>query len=116
MYKIYQFNWHCIKGHTINNVSQIQGTVDIFGQGFGKHTIVQLGIQAPEGTLFTINAGSINTSSQIEIGDTKIFELDFKDSNTYITSLHLEVPSYLISNDGKAKQNFDVIVDILYEE
>lgn len=113
MYMIHQFSWHCIKGYTVPT-APLKGVEDIFKDGY--HTVIQLGIQAPSGTVFTINAGGANTSSQIEIGDTGIFELDFKESNTYITTLHLSVPPYLINDRQQATDNFDVIVDILYEK
>lgn len=113
MYKIHQFSWHCIARREIADVNLIKGVQNIFGGEF--NTVIQLGIQAPSGTTFTINAEGINTSSIIEIGDTGIFELDFKESNTYITTLYLTAPSYLIDSKGKATDNFDIIVDILYE-
>lgn len=114
MYMIDQFSWHCIKGYTVS-IGPLKGTEDIFFKDEYRK-VIQLGIQAPSGTVFTINASGANTSSQIEIGDTGIFELDFKESNTYITTLHLAVPSYLINDRQQATENFDVIVDILYEK
>lgn len=113
MYMIHQFNWHCLKGYTVP-VGPLKGIDNIFKGEY--NTVIQLGIQAPSGTTFTINAGGVNTSSQIEIGDTGIFELDFKENNTYITTLHLAVPPYLINDNQQATENFDVIVDILYEK
>lgn len=117
MYGIHQFSWHYLKGDPINELGAIQSQKDILnlGTGNGYHTVIQLGIQAPPGTMFTINAGNSDIANKIEIGDTGIFELDFKESNTYITTLYLSVPAYLINNQNKATKNFDVIVDILYE-
>lgn len=113
MYMIHQFSWHCIKGYAVP-VGPLTGIDDIFKDGY--RTVIQLGIQAPPGTTFTINAGGADTLSWIEIGDTGIFELDFKENNTYITTLHLAVPPYLINDNQQATENFDVIVDILYEK
>ena len=113
MYKIHQFNWHYRIADQVDNI--VLGQQDIL-QNY--NTVLQLGIQAPPGTIFTINAGN-NTSigSAIEIGDTGIYELDLKDSLTYITTLALMVPSYLYATSTKqALEAFDVIVDILYEE
>jgi hypothetical protein len=42
-------------------VGPLKGTDDVFKDGY--RTVIQLGIQAPPGTTFTINAGGINTSS-----------------------------------------------------
>lgn len=115
MYGIQQFSWHCLKGDSINDLGAIQSQKDILSLGNGYHTVIQLGIQAPPGTMFTINAGNSDIANKIEIGETGIFELDFKESNTYITTLYLSVPAYLINDQNKATKNFDVIIDILYE-
>ena len=66
--------------------------------------IVQLGIQAPSGSHFIINGENTDSNGDIEIGITGIFELDLKDTNTYITSVAVTAPV-----------GSQIIVDILYE-
>ena len=66
--------------------------------------IVQLGIQAPPGSHFRINGENTDSNGDIEIGTTGMFELDLKDTNTYITSITVT-----------ATVGSQIIVDILYE-
>ena len=109
LYKIHQFSYHYLKDQVVNG--EILANIDILK----NYQVVQLGVQAPPGTTLLLNYTTTDFSSGIEIGDTGIFELDLKDSNTYITSLYLTIPFYLIGSGNKAKEDFDVLVDILYE-
>ena len=52
--------------------------------------IVQLGIQAPPGTIFLLNNVDDTFVSDIEVGITGIFELDLRDANTAITWLSFQ--------------------------
>lgn len=107
MYKIKQYAYHEEAGSTTDLV----GGVNIFN----GLSVVQLGIQAPPATLFSINGVLTQANSGIEIGATGIFELDLKDSNTYITSLYIQLPEEYIDGNNVVKKDFDVIIDILYE-
>lgn len=107
MYKIKQYSYHVEK----DSVTELAGGVNIF-DGL---PVVQLGIQAPPATLFSINGALAQADSGIEIGTTGIFELDLKDLNTYITSLYIQIPKKYIDENNMAVKDFDIIVDILYE-
>lgn len=107
MYKIKQYSYH----GEANSITELTGGVNIF-DGL---SVVQLGIQAPPATLFSINGVLAQADSGIEIGTTGIFELDLKDLNTYITSLYIQLPKEYINENNMILKDFDIIVDILYE-
>lgn len=104
MYKIGQFRYSSGKTPApINtNVFSVQGA-----QSAQVYPVLQVGIQAPAGTLILLNGLDSTANSDIEIGYTGIFELDLKNANTYITWLSIKsIPN---------PENYDIIIDFLYE-
>ncbi len=65
----------------------------------GYYPVTKLGIQAPEGTTFTINEGG-----EIAVGATQIYELD-------LTGLGGQIYSIVFKETNETS----VIVDIIYE-
>lgn len=90
-------------------VSDIKGINEVLNSQMSPNT-VQLGIQAPAGTQFFLNG----TKDAIEIGHTQIFELDLKDSNTYITNLYFPIQDGATTAENENDNK--IIVNILYEE
>ena len=105
-YKIGQIHFEEGKEPTLGNniISQISQNV----------AIVQLGIQAPPGTIFLLNNVDNTSESDIEIGITGIFELDLRDANTAITWLSFEKINKPIDEEGNIKP-WNIQIDYLIE-
>jgi hypothetical protein len=76
VYKIGQIHFNNYNEPTLGN--------NIISRISNNAAVVQLGIQAPPGTIVLINNVDDSYISDIEIGVTGIFELDLRNSNTVI--------------------------------
>lgn len=96
------------------NIKQFQCTEP--GVVFSNYNVVQLGIQAPPGTVFQITEGE-----DIEVGAYGVYELDLRDSSGFINSLSIERIGPEKSQEATALEEVEeentqyVLVDIIYE-
>lgn len=118
MYKIAQIKYKSNSGENINSNIINHNTNLLQLSNINSYSVVQMGIQAPPGTMIIINGLNIQSNNAIEIGQTGIFEINLKDNNTYISYLSMAIPSALLDSNNLLKEGkvCDVIIDILYEE